>query len=156
MRNGTILLVCVLILIGASSGVAQAQADQQPVSFSILGDTTGIGAFQMEGCRFSFLGLTAAGSAEGDLAGAFAYRENGRINLCFRYGVNEGLMTVFTDSGSARIGFRGSTDMVNVRGLWELKGGTGDYATLSGNGEYLGDARWADFTVTFTGSFYVD
>jgi hypothetical protein len=142
------------VLVAAFAGMAQAKVDPQPVEFSIHGDTTGIGTYRWEGCKFVFQGLSALGGVDGDLVGSFAFNERGQVNVCIQYGVNEALMSIVTDSGRALILFRGETDLVNVWGRWDLIGGTGGYANLAGNGTYFGDAGWMGFTVTFTGCLY--
>ena len=160
------LLISVLIILLALTGLASASSIPEPINFSIQGNTTDLGELEQEGCKVEFKNLIAEGSVSGDLIGSFTYIEEGKAYICptYPYGTNEGFMTIETDSGLLVIEFKGETgpseveDEWVVLGEWELKSAsaTGDYERLEGDGTYSGDARLFGFTVAFTGQFYTD
>ena len=150
------LLISVLIILLALTGLASASSIPEPINFSIQGNTIALGELEQEGCKVEFKDLTAGGSVSGGLIGSFTYTEEGKADFCLSHGTNEGFMTVVTDDGTLVIEFKGETDLREVLGEWELKSGTGDYARLEGDGTYSGDALLFEFTVAFTGQFYTD
>jgi len=157
MKKLAILIcVAVLLLLPAATSQAQAYVTSGPVEFTIRGYTVGIGDYDWKRCKLTFEDLTAIGRVTGNLSGLFTYIEEGKVNLCTRYGTNKGTMTVITEHGKLTIEFEGRTDLINVWGQWELRSGTGDYSGLKGDGTYFGDAGLGSFAVTFSGSFYTN
>jgi hypothetical protein len=80
--------------------------------------------------------------AHGDFeGGSFAFDEWAIVDETFA-GVNEGLLTVSTGSGSTDMHFGGTAGAGAVGGGFEILGGSGGYKKLAGGGTYAGNAGY--------------
>jgi hypothetical protein len=154
------LLLCVLVMLFAATGVASA-GQLEPGTFTITGYTTGYNSWTGPNGR-TWFHVTAEGVAEGYFSGTFTFEEWGVVDLDLTTdpptgsgkGTNTGVVTITTEDGQERVRFAGVTDSVSVWGKFTVaqEDGTCGYAGLQGYGSYRGNAGLV-FTVTFTGRF---
>jgi hypothetical protein len=127
------ILICVLAILLASTGVASA-SPAQPKKFRIKGHTTII--------DLTTFSITSEGKVIQHIQGTFSMQETViPLNQDLTEFLNFGILTITTKKGDAVvIDFSGSSDNETVQGTFEVTGGTGAYQGFTGGGAYEGIA----------------